>query len=75
MSKTDRAHIEGIVVAKSIDGEIVGGSPCFCPFPHSITNLSFYFSLQCYEGRECKMFQSFQEFAVHPLSFPILKRP
>ncbi|CAE7031952.1 unnamed protein product [Symbiodinium sp. CCMP2592] len=24
MSKTDRAHIEGIVVAKSIDGEIVG---------------------------------------------------
>ena len=26
MSKTDRAHIEGIVVAKSIDGEIVGMS-------------------------------------------------
>lgn len=24
MSKTDRAHMEGIVVAKSVDGEIVG---------------------------------------------------
>ena len=28
MSKTDRAHIQGIVVAKSIDGEIVGLGLC-----------------------------------------------